>query len=106
MNMRFVPEPTDVDQIVSMRNLWRAVAAAALVDAPSEIGQMRLPRREAIRVKMKYFRGKHWRMICDCAGISNKPDAIEAWLLSDNAQGTANSIRRSMGLTESSREAA
>lgn len=106
MNMRFSPEPTDVDQIVAMRNLWQAVAAAVLVDAPSEIGQMKLPRREAVRLKMKYFRGRHWALICECAGISNKPEMIEAWLLSDKAQGSANYIRAAMGATESRRVAA
>lgn len=71
--------------------MWRSVAARAIIDSCREI--IDRDRREslddAINYQMRYFNGRDWREVCECADIQCQPDKVEALMRSGN-------IRRSM----------
>lgn len=84
-------------------HLWRSVAAIAIADA----GRAILDRdhgvklEKAVECQMRYFRGRNWKDICELAGISYKPDAVQKYLSSDMVQPTPTLIRKVFGLGES-----
>lgn len=92
--------------IRSHRALWQSVMMAAIMDAAKAV-KSRAPicgHSRAVAIEMIYFHGADWRLLCEMAAMSGKPDEIEAFLRSDLATKTQAQIYRSFGLTNDRQE--
>lgn len=90
----------------SHRALWQSVMMAAIMDATKTIKSRALicGHSRAVAIEMIYFHSADWSLLCEMAGMSSKPDEIEAFLRSDLATKTQAQIYRSFGLTNDRQE--
>ena len=82
------------------RRLWLAVAEKAVVEACTAIVRRKEPLEAAVAKEMRYFRSRSWRLVCEYAGISYRPDHIERFLKSPYIRTTSAEMRRAMGIME------
>lgn len=90
----------------SHRALWQSVMMAAIMDATKAMKSRALicGHSRAVAIEMIYFHSADWSLLCEMAGMSGKPDEIEAFLRSDLATKTQAQIYRSFGLTNDRQE--
>lgn len=83
------------------RRLWREVAARSITDVAIELCGLGGDRRErAIQLSEKYFRGRDFKLICDLAGVSFKPDAVVSYLRSDQIRDNRLKAFHALGIRE------